>query len=249
MKKLFPLIIAGVMIASAVFVSCKKSDDAKEEDKTPAYTCTTCNTAPEAKAEHDNSSKGIYKGSVTGSSGTIKFDVGNNGSAIAAVMVIDGITVNLTSSVAWVEGQPYVAPFTGMLNGQVVSITFSVQLNGGAPDITSADIPGHPNASFILVKETSTALIEVFEGTYNSTKPEIGTFNLILSRTLKLWGADAREDGSTDVNSVDGTINDNGELVSSDNGVIIGKLNGDNLTGTFTDSGNRTINITGKRTL
>lgn len=250
MKKLFPFIAVGVMIASIAFVACKKSDDDnKEEDKTPAYTCATCNATPEAKAEYNASSKGIYKGTVVGSSGTIKFDVANNGSTINAMMVIDGSTVNLTSSVTWTDGQPYVAPFTGTLNGQAVSITFSVQPNGGSPEITSSNIPGHANASFTLAKETSTALIEVFEGTYATSKPETGTFNILLSRTLKLWGGNARKDGTTESNDVDGTINDNGELVESDNNNVVGKLSGDNISGTFKDSNGSTVTISGKRTL
>ncbi len=46
----------------------------------------------------------------------------NNGTAITAVMVIDGIKVNLTVAVTWVTGQAYVADFTGTLSGSAVTI-------------------------------------------------------------------------------------------------------------------------------
>ena len=93
------------LLAILSFSACKKSDDTAA----PAYTCTTCKTTPDALAANDASSKGIYKGVVIGSSGTIIINIANGGTTITAVMVIDGVTVNLTSAVAWVAGQPYVA--------------------------------------------------------------------------------------------------------------------------------------------
>lgn len=249
MKKIFPLISAVLMIASVAVVACKKSDNKTEEAQTPAYTCTSCTAAAEAKADNDSSSKGIYKGVLIGSTGTVKFNVANSSSTINAVLVIDGITVNLTSAIQWIGGQPYVAPFTGTLNNQPVSITFSVGLNGGSPVITSSDIPGHPGASFTLIKETSNALVEAFEGTYSTTQPESGTFNIILSRPARIWGGRERKDGATQSNSINGTIKENGELNTSPDGNYIGKLAGDILSGSFVDGGGSTVTVTGKRTL
>src|SRR6476661_3014665 len=124
------------LLSSFIFLSCKKST-------TPVvvpYTCATCTATPNAVAANNSISKGIYKGLLIGSSGTIKFDVMNSGTTITAVMVIDGVTVNLTSAITWVSGQPYVAPFTGTLGGSAVSITFSVTATGGTPLITSSSI-------------------------------------------------------------------------------------------------------------
>lgn len=232
------------LMAMVLFVSCKKDSS----DNSTSYECTTCNKAPEAVAANDASSKGIYKGVVIGSSGTIKFNIANNSNTISAVMVIDGTTVNLTSTVSWTNGQPYVAPFTGTLNGQAVSITFSVGFNGTAPVVTSSSIPGHPNAVFGLVKETSNALVECFEGTYKTSKSENGTFNILLSRSLGLWGGVARENGSPDTDDVDGTIDSAGKMKES-NGTVVGTLSGDQISGSFKDSNNTTITIAGKRTL
>lgn len=235
--------LAGLLM----FASCKKD---KEENKTPTpkpYTCSNCISKPEALAVNDSKGKGIYKGVIIGSSGTIKFSIANDGTTISAVMVIDGKTVNLTSSVAWVDGQPYIAPFTGTLDGSPVSITFSVQFDGSVPQIISSDIPGHPGAVFTLIKETSAALIECFEGTYSTTKPESGTFNIVLSRSLGKYGGVARKTGGTTASDIDGTIS--GGIIKDEKGNTMGKLDGDELSGEFKDSNGATVNFSGKRTL
>ena len=191
--------ILFVMVTIVLFVSCKKND----KDSTP-YECKTCNKTPEAAAANNTSTKGIYKGIIIGSSGTIKFDIANNGNTITAVMIIDGVSVNLTSNVAWTNGQAYIAPFTGTLNGQPVTINFSVGLSGTTPTVTSSNIPGHPNAVMVMVKETSDSLIECFEGTFSGASQ--GTLNIILSRTLNKWGGVARKTGSRDKQDFDGVI-------------------------------------------
>lgn len=223
--------------------ACKKDSDDAE-----AYTCTTCTTQPEALAANNTSSKGIYKGVVIGSSGTISFNILNDGTSISAKMMLDGTTVNLTSNITWAAGEAIVAPFTGTLNGSPVSITFSVNANGGSPTVTTSSIPGHPNSSFTIAKETSNALIEGFEGTFTTTKPAEGTFNLLLSRPAKVWGAKARQTGSTDDDSVSGIINSDNQIVEDD-GTVMGTLSGDEINGSFKDSGARTVTIKGKRTL
>lgn len=246
MKNLFTSVLLLAALCLSV-LSCKKKDDAKKEEPKPAYKCANCVTSPEALAANDGSSKGVYKGIMIGSSGTIKFSVQNGGNDIVATMVIDNTTVQLSSAVSWVNGQAYIAPFTGTLNGQAVSITFSVQANGTTPVITSASIPGHANAVFTLVKETSNALVECFEGTYSTTKPENGTFNILLSRTLNKFGGIARKDGSNDKSDIKGTI-DNGAL-KDDNGKTMCNLNGDVLSGSFQDNNGATVTVNGQRTL
>ena len=239
-------ILFNVIFAMLAFTSCKKD----KSPETPSYTCTTCKTTPDAMAANNTSSKGIYKGVVIGSSGTIMFDIANNGTAIRAVMVIDGVTVNLTSAVTWVAGQPYVANFTGVLNGSPVTINLSVGLSCGTPTVTSSNIPGHPNATLNIVKETSSNLVECFEGTYTTTLPESGTFNIIILRSLGIWGGIARETGTTDIDEIDGTVSNNQLTTQSPAGpVVIGTLNIDQLTGSFKDSNNKTVTVTGRRTL
>lgn len=244
MKKL-SLLIAVLSIVT--FNACKKNNEVVITPPAP-YKCVSCKTTPDALAANNASSKGIYKGVVIGSSGTIMFDIANNGTTITAVIVIDGVTVNLTSNVTWVAGQPYVAPFTGTLNGSPVTINFSVGLSGGTPTVTSSTIPGHPNTTLTVIKETSNDLVECFEGTYSTTLPETGTFNFILSRTAGIWGGISRKTGATTTSNVSGTISNN-KLYVPGQTAPVGTLNSDQLSGTSQDSNNSTVTITGQRTL
>ena len=239
-------LLSGLFVALAVsfVLSCKKKSD--EEDN--KYTCSTCKTTPDAVAAHDANSKGIYKGVIIGSSGTIKFDIANGGNAITATMVIDGINVNLSSNVTWVAGQAYTSAFTGTLNGSQVSVNFTVAADGQGATITSSNIPGHANATFTLSKETSTALIECYEGTYSSSKPENGTFNLVLSRSLKKYGGVSRVNGSSSSSRFSGTINSSNGLLN-ETGSLIATLSGDEIKGSFNDSNGKSVTVNGKRTL
>ncbi|WEK18099.1 MAG: hypothetical protein P0Y49_14985 [Candidatus Pedobacter colombiensis] len=230
------------LIAVLCTLSCKK----KSQEKEPAYTCSTCMTTPEALAANDATNKGIYKGVVIGSTGTIKFNIANTGTTITAILVLDGVTANLTSTVAWTAGQAYTSAFTGKLGTADVSITFSVDATGTTPVISTSSIPGHPNTSFNLIKETSTNLIECFEGTYSTTKPETGTFNIVLSRTLRKFKGSSRTTGSTTSNPISGTIDSNNNLVEDGN--IICLLSGDELNGSFTDNDGKKVTVKGKRT-
>lgn len=242
--KIMKKVLFGIIACTVVLASCKKSKNEKEE----SYICTTCSQTPEAKSANDNSSKGIYKGVIIGSSGTIKFDIANTSSnSITATMVIDGTTVTLTTTTAWNAGQLYVAPFKGTLNGQEVTITFSVGASGSGATITSATIPGHANAIFSIAKETSTALVRCFEGTYETSDNKKGTFNIIVSTLLKGWTGKAREDGSGVAKDISGTFVNNTLIDAS--GATIAPLNGDEFSGTFKDESNTTITVKGKRTL
>ena len=243
MKK---IILIALALCAHTFFSCKKSSS----NNNNSYICASCVKTPEAKAEFNTSSKGIYKGILIGSSGTIKFDVANNSTSIVAILTIDGTTVNLTPSGSdWVVGQPFTSTFNGTLNGASVSIGFSVAAHGGDPTITSINIPGHPNAFITLIKESSDALVECFEGTYHTSKSEDGTFNILLSRSLKIWGGYARENRSSDVDDIDGTITNDGSMIDNSNHIAVGKLVNDKIDGTFTDRNNTTITISGKRSL
>jgi len=244
MKNVHYYFVALALIVTGTF-SCSKG---KDSNKKPAYTCATCKTTPDAVAANDASNKGIYKGIIIGSSGTVKFDLANSGSSLTATLTIDGVTATLTASVTMQNGDTYVSAFTGTWSGQPVTITFSVGAGGQNPTVTSFNIPGHTSATFTLAKETSNALIECFEGAYNSTRPETGTFNLLLSRNLKLFGGAARKTGSSESNSFHGIINANNDLVDADGGKVLTRLTSDALEGSFVDGNNATVTVTGKRT-
>ncbi len=238
MKKLF-LLIATV----ALFSACKKSGDDN------AYTCATCVSTPEAKAANDASSKGIYKGSFIGSSGTVKFDILNDAAStvIKAYLTIDGTQIVLTSQVAWQNGVAYLGNFVGtMPDGQPLSITFKVEANGANPTVLTASIPGHPQTFFTIVKETSSALVEVFEGEYETSDGDNGTFNMVVSRSLSRWWG-VSYNGAGQANSTNGTITNGNELFDLQRQVKIANLNGDKIEGGFND-GSSDVSVYGRRT-
>lgn len=235
-----------ILLLATIILSCKKK---KEKETEETYVCTTCSQTPQGAAANDNSSKGIYKGVIIGSSGTIKFDIANTSSnAISAVLVIDGVTVNLTTTYVWAQGGINIAPFTGKLNGQDVTINFSVGANGSGATVLSASIPGHPNAVFSLVKETSTALARCYEGSYETSDKESGTFNIIVSTLLKGWTGKSRENGSQQATDISGTYANDKLYWGSGTSTEIATISGDTFTGTFND-GSANVNVKGKRTL
>ncbi|WP_316766389.1 hypothetical protein [Pedobacter frigiditerrae] len=242
MKKITSAMLILAFVTSTI-LGCKK-----KTTEEPVYKCTTCKTTPDAVAANDASNKGVYKGVIIGSSGTIKFDLSNTGTTITATMVLDGITATLTSTVAIVAGTTYVGAFTGTWNGQPVSVTFSVNPTGQNPVVTAFNIPGHATSSFNIIKETSNQLIECFEGTYDSTRPEKGTFNIVLSRGLKIFSGSAKKDQGTVVNSFNGKISDANKLIDASDGKTLATLTGDVLAEVFVDGNNATITIKGKRT-
>ena len=234
------------VLAITFFTGCKKDNDGPDT----SYVCATCKTTPDALAANNTSSKGVYKGVIIGSTGTISFDIANNGTAITAIMVLDGITANLTSAVTWVAGQPYTSAFTGTWSGQAVSITFTVSSTGGTPTVTASNIPGHLTASFNIIKETSAGIVECFQGDYNTTLPETGTFNIVLVRSLSTWLAVARKTGATSSGSAgSGPITNNNLVDPSQNNKVIATITGDNINGNFTDNNGKTVTLSGKRTL
>ena len=231
-----------LIVMISILFSCKK------ENTEEPYKCTTCKTTPDAVAAHDASSKGIYKGVIVASTGTIVFDVQNGGTTITAKLTIDGTVVNLTASQSWVSGQPYVSAFTGTLNGQPVSINFSVGISGNTPTVTSSNIPGHSNATFVIVKETSTNLIEAYEGTFTGTQKS-GTLNLILSKSSNSWYGAAKSNGSTTSNNFSGSLNGSSiNGLGPSNTVVTGTLGNDIINGNFSDP-SQTGTWTAKRTL
>lgn len=241
-KKVTPFFILSLIILGI----CKISVACSKDSSSNPYTCISCHTAPDALAENDGSAKGVYKGVVVGSTGTIAVNIQNGSSTVTATMVLDGTTIALTSSIIPAVGQSYLSPFTGTYNGSTISITFSVAADGSNPTVVTSSIPGHPNATFQIVKETSTSLIEAFEGTY-SLPGETGVFNIVLSSGLGGYSGIAKDNASADVSEVDGTYS-NGQLIDSD-GTVVGTITGDVLSGTFQDSNGTTITISGHRTL
>lgn len=229
-------------------VSCKK-------DKQPeaAFTCATCKTTPDAKVENNALSKGVYKGVVVGSTGTISIDVLNGGSTIAATLILDGQTISMTSTAVWASGTPLNAAFTGTEGGQNYSFTFTVQANGSSPSTSSYTIPGHPNIAFTLIKETSDNLIKCYLGTTEGKKTsgalQSSVLNIITSGKTNTWFALSKDNGTGAITTVDGTIS--GNTLNCNCGpttTVTGTVTSDQIDGTYKGSDNQGTFIA-KRTL
>ncbi len=235
-------ILFVILITVVLFISCNKS---KEE--TP-YICAACTKTPQALAANNSSSKGIYKGVFFGSTGTISFDIQNNSAAVTATLILDGVTVSFSSGTLPQTGQPYTATFAGTINGQPASINFSVGADGSSPVITAASIPGHPNTGFGLLKETSSGLVESFEGTWKeSSSTNGGTLNMVVSRTANSWNV-VKGDSGNPPQYFNGSISGNNLICNCPLGLsIIGTFSGDQADGQYNSTNNGTWTI--RRTL
>ncbi len=158
MRFVFFAVVCGILSSG-----CTQSVPAP--GPSPPYNCTACAREPEAISTYDKSSRGIYKGVLEGSSGTIKIDVMNYGDSIRAYLRIDGITDTLAPVVSWASGAPYSAAFAGTFLGQPDTIVFSVGADGGNPVVSAMNIPGHPAITAVMLKQLcQNSLLECFEG-------------------------------------------------------------------------------------
>ena len=204
---------------------------------------------PSAVAACDNSSAGVYKGIMVGSSGYFKIAIQNGTNEITCDFVFDGkeaiLSCNTLSN--WTPGQAISgAVFSGTWDGKAVSLTFSCDAHGANPAITSVSVPGH-QVNISVYKETSTSLVKCYEGTYTVAKTSgviHGTWNFIICGNLVL----GYHKDSESEDAIAGFL--------SNTTLTMGGMDGANLTvtettvsGSFHDGDNNTITVTGKRSL
>lgn len=183
---------------------------------------------PTAKAQYDNSNYGIYKGVFVGSSGIIIINI-NNDNTIAAMLKIDGTTYNFTATQTIQQSQETTVNFVAGSN----TFTFSVSPNGASPVVTHLVINGHPNAAILVVKETSTALVRCYEGTFSGS--DTGIFNAIIyNNSVKALVKNS--DNVTEI--ANGTVSNNqinaGTITSG--ATFMGTIEGDNTSGTWANT-------------
>ncbi len=155
MKTLFYLSI----LSTILFFACKKSGSEQTVDKHPPGVPT----AAETKAQYDNSSFGVYKGVVIGSSGIIILKINNGDNTTIAYLTIDNKKDTLTAVQSPVAGQPITnLQFTGRLS----CMRLSANADGSNAQINNLTITGHPNASAIVVHENSNRQVLLYEGTF-----------------------------------------------------------------------------------
>lgn len=157
------LIFSTLLLSTLVFHGCSKKDNG---------TNPPLPETPIAKAQYDTSNFGIYKGVFVGSSGTIIIDISNS-DAITATLEIDNVTYNFTTNQTIQINQPTTLTFSSGEN----SFTFTVAANGANPTITNLVMNGHDDPALLVVKETSTAIVKCYEGTF--TGEDNGIFNAV----------------------------------------------------------------------
>jgi len=198
MKK---FLVKTLLSITIIFASCSEND--------PLITINdSAEELPIALSQYDNSNYGIYKGVFVGSSGTILVNLNNNG-VISVSLTIDGVNYPFTSSETITENQQTEITFAYENN----SFSFTVNADGSNPLITNVSIEGHPDASIIVVKENSSYVAQLYEGSYEGIDQnnDQGTFNAIvfngavyiLSKS-SVYGSSSYASGSVDGNLVSG---------------------------------------------
>lgn len=257
-----------IPIVLFTFYSCSDSDSDVPNEVVPApYRCITCKTVPEAKAENDNSYEGIYIAVNPNSS--VVVDVMNGSDDLTAKMNIRGADVNFIAKDIILDGGIYMSRFEGIYHNQPVTFNFSVAPDGTNPKIASDDFPGF----FPVSKETSTSMIEVFDGSWtvkedpalsdplaritdldtinndSDTAFEIGRFSMLVARSNANENAWWRGT-NTLFNSTSypaGLINSN--QMFDNQKQLIGIMNVDELTGVYVDGTDQKVYLSTKRIL
>ncbi len=154
-----------LMISSFFFLISSCSDNSSEEVVfSNDYICSTCKTSPEALAENDNSSKGIYIG--ISDKGILHINIDNNSDGVRkAYLLKDNIKRELTFLESHSDSERYYALFADNVSDPI-SLRFDVMHNGDHPKISLQNgvVYKTSSTSSTIFKEKSNDMIEVFEG-------------------------------------------------------------------------------------
>ena len=154
-----------LMISSFFFLISSCSDNSSEEVVfSNDYICPTCKTSPEALAENDNSSKGIYIG--ISDKGVLYINIDNNNDGVKkAFLLKDNIKREFLFLESHSDSERYFAIFADNV-GDPMSLRFEVMHNGNDPQIVlqKGVIYKTSNSTSSIFKEKSNDMIEVFEG-------------------------------------------------------------------------------------
>lgn len=153
MKTIVYLFALSVILFSA----CKKSST---EEQLPDGLPKTAET----KSQYNNTSFGVYKGVILGSSGNIILRINNGDNTVKGYLTIDNQNDTLATTQQLIAGQPIV---NLNLTGRISSMTFSANADGSNAKISNLNIAGHPNPTALIVHENSTQQVLLYEGTFS----------------------------------------------------------------------------------
>lgn len=197
---------------------------------------------------NDNKSGGIYKGAIVGSAGNFTIVLQDAVNKIYVTM--DGTNYTLTTQTTITSGNAIVGVvFTGTTG---IQMTISVNADGNNPSVDALTIPGHPGALAILLKETSTTPVMVFQGRYTKSGGSSNdhcTGTLLIALNGSYFIAAYREDvlsNPTSAGSFAGSYT--GNQINTTVGTSIVALtissNKQSITGTLTDVCPSTVSCT-----
>lgn len=154
-----------LLFSTILIFSCGKSGD-NPSNQLPSKA--------ETKPQYDNTSFGVYKGVIIGSSGYIVFRINNGDNTAKGELTIDDRKDILSTTQTITAGQPIVnVKFTGSFS----SMTLNAGPDGRNAWITDIRIDGHADdVAAIIFHENSTQQVFSYEGKISGTLS--GTINL-----------------------------------------------------------------------
>lgn len=229
MKTLFSkkILVVAVAAFAISFYACHKSDYTQPFPD-PG---TDLPTAPETKPAYNNTSFGVYKGVVVGSTGTIVFRINNGDNVVKGYLVIDDVKDTLSTIETLVPGQ---AITDVLFTGRISSMRLSVYADGTNASLSNISIVGHNNVTIFIIHENSDKQVLLYEGTYS------GYFSGTLNCTRV--GANSVADSAYVLAKVSDTLVVQGFGAVINNSVSIklappfdiqGSFSGDNFNGTW----------------
>lgn len=165
--------ILSAFIISAVFIGCSGDEEVQNpSDPTSETTIIEIEDTPSAKAEDDNKSSGVYKGTFVGSTGTFKLTLEKDN--IKGVLVVDGVGHNLTTSDISNDDLGSAISNAVFINESGnINLVFSVDADGKNPSV-QLTITGHADIKVVVSKEKSTGVVKIYEGFKYNAYPDDG---------------------------------------------------------------------------
>lgn len=225
-----------ILIMLTFFNSCKK-------DKT----YDTFSDVPLAKAAFDDSLRGVYKGVMLGSSGTIVIEVGNDGvDRLSAVCTIDGVklffdAVDLRIN-SITNGNIMTIKFRDSNSSSFAFVTKMLGDSFVSETVTDVNIVGHPGAKFIVAKEFSYSIIRCYEGSY--VGGDNGLINgITYGNQIEALFISSNDPNKTKFEASGNVVNNNFSIGGTSTGTRFeGVSSGNKITGTWS---NTNFNING----
>lgn len=166
MKRLAQLVLLlpllGYFVISTL-PSCKKSNTGNNNDN-------GLSNNPETKSQYNNTTFGVYKGVIIGSSGTIIFRINNGDNVVKGYLTIDNQKDTLTTNAPITMGQALV---NVLFTGKISSMRISANADGCNASLSNIQINGHNNVTGFIIHENSTKQVLCYEGTFSGSESGI----------------------------------------------------------------------------